>query len=126
MWAESGAPTSFPLGARQVEDYEKAMADAKEGISTLMEELAALAAGIKALDKSVAEATETRQEENAEYKDTMAANKAAKELLGVAKNRLAKFYTPKLYKVVTSVELRTLLRSGRVLKLLSSCVFRAD
>eukprot|EP00429_Kryptoperidinium_foliaceum_P049314 CAMPEP_0176115548 /NCGR_PEP_ID=MMETSP0120_2-20121206/58025_1 /TAXON_ID=160619 /ORGANISM="Kryptoperidinium foliaceum, Strain CCMP 1326" /LENGTH=754 /DNA_ID=CAMNT_0017449783 /DNA_START=61 /DNA_END=2322 /DNA_ORIENTATION=+ len=90
---------------QQIEDHEKSMADAKEGIATLTEELAALAAGIKALDKAVVEATETRQAENAEYKETMAANKAAKELLGVAKNRLAKFYTPKLYKSAPKREL---------------------
>jgi len=90
---------------RQIEDHEKSMADAKEGIATLTEELASLAAGIKSLDKAVAEATETRKDENAEYKDTMAANKAAKELLGVAKNRLAKFYTPKIYKAPPKREL---------------------
>ena len=43
------------------------------------------------------EATETRKEENAEYKSTMAADKAAKELIGMAKNRLMKFYNPSLY-----------------------------
>merc|ERR1740138_1619126 len=37
---------------------------AKEAIATLSEEMAALEAGIKALDKSVAEATEQRKEEN--------------------------------------------------------------
>merc|ERR1740121_1918782 len=58
----------------------------------------ALEAGIKALDKSVAEATEQRKAENAEYKDLMANNGAAKELIIFAKNRLQKFYNPKLYK----------------------------
>ena len=36
--------------------------------SRYLKEIDALEAGIKALDKSVAEATETRKEENAEYK----------------------------------------------------------
>merc|ERR1719230_1363512 len=58
----------------------------------------ALEAGIKALDKSVAEATEQRKEENQDYKALMASDTAAKELLGFAKNRLNKFYNPKLYK----------------------------
>ena len=45
---------------------------------------------IKELDKSVAEATENRKEENTEYKDLMASNTAAKALLEIAKNRLNK------------------------------------
>merc|ERR1719161_639801 len=35
----------------------------------------------------------------------MAADNAAKELIGIAKNRLAKFYTPKLYKAAPKIEL---------------------
>jgi len=88
-----------------VADLEKSIADAKESIATLTEELAALVAGIKALDKSVAEATETRKAENAEYKETMAANKAAKELIGIAKNRMNRFYNPKLFKAAPKREL---------------------
>merc|ERR1711959_146137 len=54
--------------------------------------------GIKDLDKSGAEATETRKEEHADYVEALAANTAAKDLLAFAKNRLNKFYNPKLYK----------------------------
>ena len=36
------------------------------------------------------EATENRKEENTEYKDLMASNTAAKQLLEIAKNRLNK------------------------------------
>jgi len=71
----------------------------------LAEEIAALEAGIKALDKSVAEATEQRKEENAEFKELMASDTAAKEVLGFAKNRLNKFYNPKLYKAPPKREL---------------------
>jgi len=71
----------------------------------LMEDVAALASGIKDLDASVAEATAMRKAENSEFKDTMAADQAAKELIGVAKNRLAKFYTPKMYKAPPKREL---------------------
>merc|ERR1719469_776998 len=59
--------------------------------------MAALTAAIKALDKSVAEATEQRKEENAEFKALVASDTAAKELLAFAKNRLNQFYNPKLY-----------------------------
>jgi len=88
-----------------ISDLEKAIDEAKSDVAKLTEELAALASGIKALDKSVGEATETRKEENAEYKASMQADKAAKELIGIAKNRLMKFYNPKLYKPPPKVEM---------------------
>merc|ERR1719460_894110 len=79
-------------------DLEKAIADGEESIATLASEIKALTKGIKDLDKSVAEATETRKEEHDDYVETLAANTAAKDLLEFAKNRLNKFYNPKLYK----------------------------
>merc|ERR1719383_450047 len=82
---------------RKVDDLGSALEDTKGMISTLTEEIAALVEGIKNLDKSVAEATENRKAENAEYKELMAADTAAEKLLAMAGNRLAKFYTPKLY-----------------------------
>jgi len=91
--------------ARTVSLEKNAIATAKDSIATLAEEIAALEAGIKALDKSVAEATEQRKEENAEYKELMAADTAAKEVLGFAKNRLNKFYNPKLFKAAPKQEL---------------------
>jgi chromosome segregation ATPase len=75
-----------------------AIEDAKETIATLAEEIKALGEGITALDKSVAEATANRKEENSDFKTMYAGNAAAKELLEFAKNRLNKFYNPKLYK----------------------------
>merc|ERR1712129_456639 len=65
--------------------------------ATMKDEIKALEAGLKALDKSVAEATEQRKAENADFKDLMADNGAAKEVLAFAKNRLNKFYNQKLY-----------------------------
>mmetsp|Transcript_90730 Transcript_90730/g.235301 ORF Transcript_90730/g.235301 Transcript_90730/m.235301 type:complete len:525 (-) Transcript_90730:70-1644(-) len=90
---------------REVSQEENAIATAKDAIATLAEEIAALEAGIKELDKSVAEATEQRKEENAEYKELMASDTAAKEVLGFAKNRLNKFYNPKMYKAPPKQEL---------------------
>merc|ERR1719247_2960098 len=81
-----------------VSDLEKAVADGKEGIATLADEIQALSDGIKALDKQVAEATEQRKVENKDNTETLANDNAAKEIIGVAKNRLNKFYNPKLYK----------------------------
>merc|ERR1719265_1086464 len=81
-----------------VEDLESKIADTEESIATLADEIKALEDGIAALDKAVASATETRKEENAEFTDLMASDSAAKELIAFAKNRLMKFYNPKLYK----------------------------
>jgi chromosome segregation ATPase len=86
-------------------DTATAISDAEEGIAALTEEIKSLEAGIKALDKAVAEATEQRKEEAADYSALMASDSAATELLGFAKNRLNKFYNPKLYKPAPKVEL---------------------
>merc|ERR1719263_2655489 len=82
----------------KVSDLGKAIADYKERIATLKDELEALEDGIKALDKQVAEATEDRKEEHEENVETITNDNAAKELIGIAKNRMQKFYNPKLYK----------------------------
>jgi len=87
---------------RSVSDLETAIEDAKEGIAQLKIDIEALDDGIKALDKSVAEATEQRKEENSDYTELLASNSAAKEILKFAKNRLNKFYNPKLYKAAAS------------------------
>merc|ERR1719463_659103 len=83
---------------RGISDSEKAMAEIDDGLATVKEEIATLEAGIAALDKSVAEATEQRKDENADYTELMSQNTAAKELILFAKNRMQKFYNPKLYK----------------------------
>merc|ERR1740123_809117 len=74
-------------------------------LCTLAQEIAAVEAGIRALDTSVADATAQRKDESAEYKALLTSNTAAKELLAYAKNRLNKFYNPKLYKPPAKVEL---------------------
>merc|ERR1740117_2701331 len=88
-----------------ISDLGKAIEDAEESLATLKSEIAALNDGIKALDKSVAEATATRKSEHDEFVETLAANSAAKDLLGFAKNRLNKFYNPKMYKAAPKREL---------------------
>merc|ERR1712063_182169 len=67
-------------------------------IETTASEMDELKKGLEQLDKDVAEATEQRKDEHEEYIDEAAANQAAVELLGMAKNRLNKFYNPTLYK----------------------------
>merc|ERR1740117_1379358 len=53
----------------------------------------------------VLEATEARKAEHKAYVQTAAENNAALQLLEVAKNRLNKFYNPKLYKAAPKREL---------------------
>merc|ERR1719409_762555 len=84
--------------SKDIADLEKAIADAEASIATLKSEIEALEDAIKALDKSVAEATDLRKSEHEEYVEDLTATSAAKDLLGFAKNRLNKFYNPKLYK----------------------------
>merc|ERR1719498_1801054 len=86
-------------------DLEKAHASSKESVATLTEEISALEEGIKELDKAVAEATEQRKEEHEDFTTNLAANNAAKDIIGIAKNRLNKFYNPKIYKAPPKREL---------------------
>jgi chromosome segregation ATPase len=83
----------------------KAINEAKEQIAQLTDDIKELGEGIVALDKDVAEATENRKEENSDFKTLFANDAAAKEILEFAKNRLNKFYNPKLYKPPANAEL---------------------
>jgi len=83
---------------RSVADLDTSIEESKDGIATSKSEIESLGAGIKALDKSVAGATEQRQEEHADFTELLASDSAAKELLNFAKNRLNQFYNPALYK----------------------------
>jgi len=85
---------------RKIADTSKAIDESKETLETVADEIKALEASIAETDKSVAVATAQRKEENAEFKGMMAANKGAKDLILMAKNRMQKFYNPKLAKFV--------------------------
>merc|ERR1719240_459905 len=82
---------------RKIAGLDSAVEEMKAGIATLKDDIAALQTGIADLDKSVAEATETRKAEHAEFTTIAAQNNAAVQLLGVAENRLNKFYNPAAY-----------------------------
>jgi len=90
---------------RAISNLETEIENAKEDIAKLAEEIDVLKAAIKELDKNVMEATEQRKEENEDFKDLMASDTAAKELMKFAKNRLNKFYNPKLYKAAALIGL---------------------
>jgi len=90
---------------RAISDLEKAIEENKAAVETLTTEIADLAQGIKDLDKQVAEATEQRKAEHEDFVANLAASNAAKDLLTIARNRLNKFYNPKLYKPPAKREL---------------------
>lgn len=81
--------------AETISDHEKNIANAKDMYSTLADDIAQIAAGIKALNKAVAEATKQRRAQNTAYQEELAANNAAISILNMAKDRLKKFYEPK-------------------------------
>merc|ERR1719213_1584453 len=83
---------------------DAALSEQTDAIGVLMEEISTLTSGIAALDKSVADATEQRKEEHAEYVATMQMNEAAMGLVEKAKNRMQKFYNPTLYKAPPKTE----------------------
>merc|ERR1719440_1286343 len=74
-----------------IKDLETSVEQKTQAIAALVEE-------IKDLDKSVTEATEQRKAENMEYTELMSSDQAAQEILQFARNRLNKFYNPKLYR----------------------------
>merc|ERR1712194_114164 len=95
----------FDLSDDKKKELERTIKLEENAIATATESVASLTAGIKKLDTSVAEATEQRGEENSEYKALVAGDTAAKQVLAWAKNRLNKFYNPKLYKAPPKKEL---------------------
>jgi len=82
----------------EVADVSTDIEEKEDQFETLKSEIATLQQSNADLDKSVAQATEQRQDEHAEYASTSASNQAALELIGMAKNRMNKFYAPSQYK----------------------------
>merc|ERR1719321_1496164 len=84
---------------------EAAVAEMSDEIVELGESIATLEQDIKDLDKSVAQATEQRKEEHADFTSTQQMSEAAIQLVGKAKNRLNKFYNPTMYKAPPKKEM---------------------
>jgi len=89
----------------EVADLTKAIEEAKGTVAVLTEDIEALVSGVKEWDAQVAKATAMRKEEHTEATETMATNSAAAKLIDIVINRLAKFYTPKMYKSPPKAEL---------------------
>merc|ERR1719335_415565 len=84
---------------------EATISESKDAISEAIDAIATLEQDVKDLDKAVAEATEQRKEEHAEFLETQQLNEAAIQLIGKAKNRLQKFYNPTMYKAPPKKEM---------------------
>merc|ERR1719197_1681421 len=89
----------------EIASLDAEMQEEADAIAGLEEEIKALQEEIAGLDKTVAQATEQRKEEHAEYQETLSLTKTAIELIGKAKNKLQKFYNPALYKAPPKEEL---------------------
>jgi hypothetical protein len=83
---------------------EAQIGEATDAIDELADQIATLEADIKDLDKTVAQATEQRKEEHADFLEMQQLNEAAMQLIEKAKNRLQKFYNPTLYKAAPKTE----------------------
>jgi len=99
------AEDSVKVLKESIKDSNLAIDEAEGELETVIAEIKDLEAGIAKLDKSVAEATAQREAEAAEFEALISGDTAAKEILMFAKNRLNKFYNPKLYKPPAKEEL---------------------
>merc|ERR1719380_448808 len=110
--------------AAEKKDTEEAIASSEAFIeettaesAATADEIKSLQKEIKALDKAVAEATEQRKEEHADFLVFQQQSNAALHLIEKAKNRLFKFYRPTMYKEAPKQELteeeKILAASGR-------------
>merc|ERR1719487_1214615 len=104
--------TDIEKSTREKKDTEEAVAASQAFIeettaesAATAEEITELGKAIKALDKAVAEATEQRKEEHAEFLVFQQQSSAALQLIEKAKNRLTKFYNPAFYKPPPTKEL---------------------
>jgi len=83
------------------------IAQCNDEIANLSEEIKSTVARMAATDKSVAEATAQRKQENAAFTTNMQANNMAIELIGKAKNKMLQFYNPDLAVTETEPEMTT-------------------
>jgi len=98
--AQEAKDTQEHLNAQNSQESEL-----KDQVDTIANEMTTLSNEITAMDGSVAAASLQRKKESAEYTQMMTLNEAAIQLIDKAKNRLAKFYNPTLYKEEPKKEL---------------------
>jgi hypothetical protein len=81
---------------RKVDTTSAGVNASQQKVAQLEEEIRAIEEGVTQLDKNVAEAGENRKAEHLEYEGLVKGNNEAIKLLGMAKERLNKFYNPSL------------------------------
>lgn len=95
---EAAAKTSKAQIAAEISEIGDEIAELIEAVNVLKSE-------ISELDKTVADATESRKEDHAAYVESMQLSEVAVGLIAKAKNRLQKFYNPTLYKAPPKTEM---------------------
>jgi len=91
--------------AVDIKSHKSAISDFTEQLSGTEERLDAVTKSVAELDASVAKSTKIRQDEHSEFVTVTANNAATSKLLGIAINRLNKFYAPALHKAAPKAEL---------------------
>jgi len=81
-----------------IEQTTASVADLEDQIAGLAESIKGLQTKIEDMDKMVFEATAQRKQEHQEFVDELATSASAVRLIGKAKQRLEKFYSPKKFK----------------------------
>merc|ERR1719321_1868606 len=92
------AETVLTGAQEKMDNVVAALAEKKDELAGLADDMKALETQMQELDKSVAEATEQRKKEHEEYVESIQMSDVATKLLKKAKNRLMKFYSPEQYK----------------------------
>merc|ERR1719498_1158320 len=113
---------------QEIAKLDADMSEQTDAIAALDAEIAALVKENQDLDKAVAEATEQRKEEHAEYLDSTQLTQTAIALIEKAKQRMVKFYNPVLYKAPPKKELtmeEKILEAGSFLQLRRGLLGRA-
>jgi len=83
---------------QEADKIAAAMSEMKNEIDSIADDLKTLTESVQGLDKAVAQSTEQRKEEHAQYYQNAQLTQTAIKLVGKAKNRLLKFYNPALHK----------------------------
>jgi predicted nucleic acid-binding Zn-ribbon protein len=90
---------------RDIKDLTAEMGELEARMEQLKAQIASLTARIAENEKAMADATAQRKDENAAFQQSQTELTAATQLINKAKNRLYKFYNPKLYKAPAPREL---------------------
>jgi len=89
----------------ELQSLDSSMEESADELGSLGDDIKALDRSIRDLDKDVAQATEQRKKEHQEYVDSVSMTDTAMQLIGKARNRMAKFYNPAIYQQPKKKEL---------------------